>query len=102
MDRVLVVCDGTIQEDGTYEELAKNGKLFKKLMENAGKMEENLVEDVESENHDEKSSVPTSNGLVMELFIDASNSKKGKLGKSVLIKQEEREVGVISWNVLMR
>lgn len=102
VDRVVVVCDGMIREEGTYDELAKNGKLFQKLMENAGKMEENVEEEVESETCAEKSSMPTSNRVVNESFTDASTARKGKLGKSVLIKQEERETGVVSWNVLMR
>lgn len=102
MDTVVVVCDGMVQEEGTYEELAKNGKLFQKLMDNAGKMEEDVEEEIETENCTEKSSTPASNGVVNESLTDATNSKKGKLGKSVLIKQEERETGVVSWNVLLR
>ncbi|GMN54603.1 hypothetical protein TIFTF001_023730 [Ficus carica] len=102
VDRVVVVCDGMIREEGTYDELAKNGKLFQKLMENAGKMEENVEEEVESETCAEKSSMPTSNRVVSESSTDESTARKGKLGKSVLIKQEERETGVVSWKVLMR
>ncbi|EXC25624.1 ABC transporter C family member 2 [Morus notabilis] len=94
VDSVVVVCDGMVQEEGTYEELAKNGKLFQKLMENAGKMEEDVEELIETENCTEKRSTPASNGVVNESLADATNSKKGKLGKSVLIKQEERETGV--------
>ena len=101
VDRIIVVSDGTVKEEGTYEELSKNGKLFQKLMENAGKMEHNIEEDVDSENCAEDSSMPASNGVANESF-DTSNAKKGKLRKSVLIKQEERETGVVSWNVLMR
>ena len=102
VDRVILVCDGMITEQGTYAELAKNGKLFQKLMENAGKMEENVEEKMDSEIVFQKSSVTASNGEVNESSTDEINSKKGKLRKSVLIKQEERETGVVSWNVLMR
>ena len=102
VDRIILVSDGTITEQGTYKELTKNGKLFQKLMENACKTEENLEEKVESENCFQNISIPAQNGVVDESFRDASNSKEGKLGKFVLIKQEERETGVVSWNVLMR
>ncbi|KAL0305438.1 UNVERIFIED_CONTAM: ABC transporter C family member 2 [Sesamum radiatum] len=33
-----------VKEEGTFEELSKNGTLFKKLMENAGKMEDHIHE----------------------------------------------------------
>ena len=95
VDRIILVCDGMVKEDGTFDELSKNSKLFQKLMENAGKMEQN-------ENGIEKGSMSASNGVVNETFDDASKSENGKSGASVLIKEEERETGVISWNVLMR
>lgn len=37
-----------------------------------------------------------------EVSNDANQTKKKKEGKSILIKQEERETGVVSWHVLMR
>ena len=89
VDRVIVISDGMVQEEGTYEELSKNGKLFQKLMENAGKMEQN-------EKCIEKGSMSASNGVVNETFDDASKSENGKSGASGLIKEEERETGVIS------
>ncbi|KAF3450334.1 hypothetical protein FNV43_RR06414 [Rhamnella rubrinervis] len=101
VDRIILVCDGMIKEDGTFDELSKNSKLFQKLMENAGKLEEQAVE-FDSENYSQKSSIPASSGVVNNLHKDASFSKKGNGRKSVLIKQEERETGVVSWNVLMR
>ena len=101
MDRIILVSDGIIKEQGTYKELTKNGKLFQKLMEHAWKMEENVEETVESENCFHNISIPH-NGVVDESSRDASNSKEGKLGKFVLIKQEEQETGVVSWNVLTR
>ncbi|POO04129.1 ATP-binding cassette containing protein [Trema orientale] len=102
VDRIILVCDGMVREQGTYEELTKNGKIFQKLMENAGKMGENIEEEVDSEDFFQKSSMPASNGEINESSTNTTNSKKGKLRKSVLIKQEERETGVVSWNVLMR
>ena len=41
MDRIILIHEGMIKEEGTYEELISHGPLFQKLMENAGKMEEN-------------------------------------------------------------
>lgn len=93
VDRIIVVSDGMVKEDGTYEELTRNGKLFQKLMENAGKMD----------NNDEKNPKQAFDGEVNELITDSGNAKKERtLEKSVLINQEERETGVVSWNVLVR
>ncbi|XP_073264847.1 ABC transporter C family member 12-like isoform X5 [Populus alba] len=100
VDKILLLSEGMIKEEGTFEELSKNGKLFQKLMENAGKMEE-LVEEKNSENLDCKSSKPAANGG-NDLPQKAGYKMKVKGGKSVLIKQEEHETGVVSWNVLTR
>ncbi|XP_073264843.1 ABC transporter C family member 12-like isoform X3 [Populus alba] len=100
VDKIILLSEGMIKEEGTFEELSKNGKLFQKLMENAGKMEE-LVEEKNSENLDYKSSKPAANGG-NDLPQKAGSKMKVKVGKSVLIKQEERETGVVSWNVLTR
>lgn len=109
VDRIILVHEGMVKEEGTFEELSNNGTLFKKLMENAGKMEEYAEEKEEGETIDQNgemidqnaSSKPIANGVVNVMPKDASHLKKPK-GKSVLIKQEERETGVVSWNVLAR
>lgn len=93
-----------MKEAGTFEELSIHGILFQKLMENAGKMEEYVEEEEEADNDtiDHKpTSKPVANGLVND-FPKNSNTNKPKEGKSVLIKQEERETGVVSWKVLVR
>lgn len=105
MDRIILVSEGVIKEEGTFEELSKHGQLFQKLMENSGKMEENWDENGDSKNVNHEASKSTANAVVEEKehVKNAGNSKKlGKGGKSVLIKQEERETGIVSWNVLMR
>ncbi|KAG9439107.1 hypothetical protein H6P81_019272 [Aristolochia fimbriata] len=106
VDRIILVHEGLVKEDGTFEELSKTGVLFQKLMENAGKMEENVPENAMGEDDDvEKMKKPVANGVPNQVDDGLSKSGKGpnkKEGKSVLIKQEERETGVVSWNVLMR
>ncbi|KDP34963.1 hypothetical protein JCGZ_09251 [Jatropha curcas] len=103
VDRIILVHEGMVKEEGTFEELSNNGMLFQKLMENAGKIEEYEEEKENGETDDHKtSSMPIANGLMNDLPKNASEKKKQKEGKSVLIKQEERETGVISWKVLMR
>ncbi|KAF2317861.1 hypothetical protein GH714_041180 [Hevea brasiliensis] len=70
-------------------------------MENAGKMEEYVEEKGNGETVDIKtSSKPVANGAILP--ENATETKKQKEGKSILIKQEERETGVVSWKVLMR
>lgn len=96
VDRIILVSDGMVKEEGTFEQLSKDGPLFQKLMKNAGKMEHGITE---SESKMKRSSEPVTNGVPTELLID-SNTRKD--GKSVLIKQEERETGIVSWKVLTR
>lgn len=91
-----------VKEKGTFEELSKNGLLFQKLMENAGKMEEYVEEKEDMESVDSNSSKPVANGAMNSISNNATNSTKPKEAKSVLIKQEERETGVVSTKVLVR
>lgn len=101
VNRIILVHEGMVKEEGTFEELSNHGPLFQKLMENAGKMEEYEEEEkVDTETTDQKpSSKPVANGAIND---HAKSGSKPKEGKSVLIKQEERETGVVSWNVLLR
>ena len=105
VDKILLIHDGVIKEEGTFDELSNSGELFKKLMENAGKMEEQ-VEEKQDEIKSTDATKQTENGDVV--IVDGGSQKsqdqsnKTKQGKSVLIKQEERETGVISSKVLSR
>ncbi|CAN1227639.1 ABC transporter C family member 2 [Linum grandiflorum] len=101
VDKIILVHEGTVKEEGTFEELSNNGILFQKLMENAGKMEEYEDEREDDEATEKKTSPkPVSNGNGQ---INGENeAKKPKEGKSILIKQEERETGVVSWKVVSR
>ncbi|XP_074357692.1 ABC transporter C family member 2-like [Apium graveolens] len=101
VDRVILVHEGKVKEEGTFEELSNNGQLFQKLMENAGKLEEYVEDNEKGLNIDNKISKPIVNGETNEVPQDASQTKKNE-GKSILIKQEERETGVVSWKVLDR
>lgn len=102
VDRIILVHEGMVKEEGTFEWLSHSGMLFQKLMENAGKMKEHVVESENGDDIDFKSSTPVANGISNDVMKDANLSKKINEGKSVLIKQEERETGVVSWNVLTR
>ncbi|RVW98454.1 ABC transporter C family member 12 [Vitis vinifera] len=37
VDRIILVSEGMVKQDGTFDELSKNSMLFQKLMENAGR-----------------------------------------------------------------
>ncbi|KAM1350686.1 hypothetical protein ACFX14_004730 [Malus domestica] len=111
VDRIILVHEGMVKEEGTFEELSNNGTLFKRLMENAGKMEEYEEEEKEdggtidqnSETMEHSaSSKPIVKGMVNGIPKSTSQANKPKEGKSVLIKQEERETGVVSLKVLAR
>ncbi|CAH9115762.1 unnamed protein product [Cuscuta europaea] len=38
VDKIILVHDSVVKEEGTFEYLSNKGELFQKLMENAGKM----------------------------------------------------------------
>lgn len=100
VDRIILVSEGMVKEDGTFEKLLEHGTLFPKLMENAGKMESHSVETECDPNFDNESS--QFSNTRHELQKDVTSVTKRKAGKSVLIRQEERETGIVNWNVLMR
>ncbi|KAH9796195.1 ABC transporter C family member 2 [Citrus sinensis] len=106
VDRIILVSEGMIKEEGSFEELSKHGRLFQKLMENAGKMEEmeEREEKDDSINSNQEVSKPVANRAVQvnEFPKNESYTKKGKRGRSVLVKQEERETGIVSGSVLTR
>ncbi|GMP73747.1 hypothetical protein CsSME_00031406 [Camellia sinensis var. sinensis] len=102
VDRIILVHEGMVKEEGTFEYLSNNGVLFQKLMENAGKMEEYVEEKEDDENASHETAKPVANGMTNELSKDAAQTDKKKEGKSILIKQEERETGVVSGKVLKR
>ncbi|CAL5345401.1 unnamed protein product [Camellia sinensis] len=102
VDRIILVHEGMVKEEGTFEYLSNNGVLFQKLMENAGKMEEYVEEKEDDENASHETAKPVANGMTNELPKDAAQTDKKKEGKSILIKQEERETGVVSGKVLKR
>uniref|UniRef100_A0A7N0T3S0 ABC-type xenobiotic transporter n=1 Tax=Kalanchoe fedtschenkoi TaxID=63787 RepID=A0A7N0T3S0_KALFE len=101
VDRIILVHEGMVKEMGTFEELSNNGPLFQKLMENAGKMEEHVEEEEENKKVELDTSIPLPNGATNDSTKLAGHANK-KQGKSILIKKEDRETGVVSWNVLVR
>ena len=90
VDKIILVHDGMVKEEGTFEELSNNGPLFQRLMENAGKMEEYVEEKETVQNIDDKTSQLSANGEANGLPEDPTSKTKRKGGKSVLIKQEEQ------------
>ncbi|CAA6668089.1 unnamed protein product [Spirodela intermedia] len=91
VDRIILVHDGAVKEEGTFEELSSNG--------------EQLEEKVDGDDNEEDTGKPLINGESVkkeDAPVAKSDSKKTKEGKSVLIKQEERETGVVSAKVLSR
>ncbi|KAJ6728666.1 ABC TRANSPORTER C FAMILY MEMBER 11-RELATED [Salix koriyanagi] len=76
-------------------------RVDKIILLSEGKMEEQVKEKENSDNLDYKSSKAAAN-WENELPQRAGYRMKGIDRKSILIKQEERERGVVSWNVLIR
>lgn len=100
VDNIVVIHEGMIKEQGSYEELMDSGSLFKQLMENAGKMEEGSG--VVNANNKIDEVVDSDGKLIKDEGASLKDPMKKKEEKSILIKQEERETGVVSWNVISR
>lgn len=104
VDRIIVVHGGTVKEDGTFDELCRSSEIFQKLLENAGRMEEHAVENNLAEL--ENSMIVEEN---REQTVNRDGFEKNEIGpdkdkkkNSTLVRQEDRETGVVSWNVLLR
>ncbi|XP_038978323.1 ABC transporter C family member 2-like [Phoenix dactylifera] len=104
VDRIILLHEGMVKEEGTYEELSSNGVLFQQLMENAGTMEE-PTEEKQGEDLGQETLKYAEYGKVIKKengLLKSEKKSKLKEGKSVLIKHEERETGVVSLKVLAR
>ncbi|XP_042465010.1 ABC transporter C family member 2-like isoform X2 [Zingiber officinale] len=102
VDKIILVNEGMVKEEGSFEELSANGTLFQKLMENAGKMEEQ-VEEKQGENAEAPEKLSENGQVTLNPLLKSEEKpSKEKEGKSALIKQEERETGVVSLKVLTR
>jgi len=114
VDKVVLIHEGKIREQGSYEDLMANGRLFKELMENAGSIED-AVDDGEDEPDSGVVGANSGNNLAggkpqdspplkrrSSSKKDPKQTEKEKTAKSLLIKTEERETGVVSWKVLAR
>ncbi|KAI8543243.1 hypothetical protein RHMOL_Rhmol08G0202400 [Rhododendron molle] len=99
---LLILTNVYIFDDPLSALDAHVGRQFQKPTENAEKMEEHVDEKEDDTNRDFKSS--KSADSVMQNGLPESGNPKStrKVIKSVLIKQEERETGVVSWKVLTR
>ncbi|GFS46243.1 multidrug resistance-associated protein 13 [Actinidia rufa] len=94
VDKIILVSEGMIKEEGTFNELSSGGILFQKLMENAGKLEEYVDEKEDGIDLDYKSPKPVDIVMQNGLPNSANSKNKWKEEKSVLIKQEERETDI--------
>ncbi|CAK9866172.1 unnamed protein product [Sphagnum jensenii] len=102
---------GEVKEHGTYDELLINGPLFKELLEKAGMAENTVSDDADARAEDAVDGAPNrdmeielapSLKLRLSSKNDAKEKVKEKSAKALLIKEEERETGLISGKVLSR
>lgn len=101
VDKIILVSEGMIKEEGTFEELSENGFLFKKFMEKVGGMDEHMDESGCATNTDSGSSQQYSDEVTGESINDLNITTK-KNRKSILVNKEDRQTGIVSWNVLAR
>ncbi|MFS7898189.1 putative ABC-type xenobiotic transporter [Helianthus anomalus] len=100
VDKIILVSEGMVKEEGTFEELSEKGLLFKTLMEKVGGMDDHVEGSECGTNIDYGSSKQYAAEVVGEPTDDQSITKKNR--KSVLIRQEDRQTGIVSWKVLAR
>ncbi|KAJ3067917.1 hypothetical protein HDU98_008890 [Podochytrium sp. JEL0797] len=93
-DHIVVMRDGEIAEQGSYQDLVANGGEFASLIEVYGSLD-----DHEEKGH-ESQETKDANLVVEKMALDkmesAMDSKKG--GKEIM-QVEERDTGAVSWNV---
>ena len=101
VDKIILVSEGMIKEEGTFEELSENGFLFKKFMEKVGGMDEHVDENECATNTNSGSSQQYTDEVAGESINDLNMTTK-KNRKSILVNKEDRQTGIVSWNVLAR
>ncbi|KAI3614178.1 abc transporter [Moniliophthora roreri] len=89
-DHILVVDNGKIVEQGTYEALTRESVLFSRLIEEYGKSEEEKDTDT----------IDSHSTLQDAKQIDAAPSKKAS--GSPLMQDEERNTGAVTWSMYGR
>ena len=103
VDRIILVHEGEIKEQGTHEELMENGLYFKQLMEDAGSMEDvHLDEEEDEANYGSRKVEKVLSLRKRSTSVKEKEEEKEKKAKALLIKEEERETGVVSVMVLER
>ncbi|XP_024373624.1 ABC transporter C family member 2 [Physcomitrium patens] len=108
VDKIILIHQGEIKEQGSFESMMANGPLFNQLMEKAGSLEDSIDDESgEEEYSGEMNGGPKAHeGPALKRRSSSANDRKNAdkeiKQKSVLIKTEERETGVISWKVLSR
>lgn len=105
-DKIILLHEGMVKEEGTYEELKENGKLFQTLMKNAGVSKESneVLEDGETNGTKKPSSeLPPAHNEIENDSVDTITSQYlTTQQKTTLITQEERETGLLGWNIVLR
>lgn len=123
VDKVVLVHEGRVAEQGAYEDLMAHGPLFKELMESAGSMEDSDAKKEEAPTgaiapREEAGAGMNGEGsqpLKKKISIRKSPStvkgdgkgeeeKKKEVAKQAvaLVKSEERETGVVHFGVIKR
>ncbi|KAK0521189.1 hypothetical protein OC834_006756 [Tilletia horrida] len=97
VDRILVMDDGKIVEQGTYAELvARQGGVFAALIEEHGVEESAEQKDEQHEDSKEQALQPAVGKQA------AAGGDKGKEGGGGMMTDEEREVGAVSMQVYLK
>lgn len=106
VDWVVLMEDGRIAEQGTYQELLLKGPKFKALLESAGSMEGDDANDTHAsssstnkpDTHKPENATPQANGDASAPQKDKVSAKKG----TTLVQKEDRETGMVSFAVVWR
>ncbi|KAJ7580556.1 multidrug resistance-associated ABC transporter [Mycena floridula] len=83
MDYIYVVDDGEIKEEGTYEDLMADSRLFSRIMDEYGSLEDHK-------------------GKQGQVGLIVAKESGDKPLSAALMQDEERNVGAVSWDIYRR
>jgi len=98
VDYIYAISDGSIAEQGTYNELMSKDGAFSAFINEFGSAEEEEEKEVEEEEDAIQDSLEAKEGKAAAERAKMEKMKKAVAG-AALMQQEERNTGAIAWDV---
>ncbi|KAJ2946418.1 hypothetical protein O0L34_g12457 [Tuta absoluta] len=94
VDQIVVLNEGTVENIGTYDEIAKTGKAFARLMNN----DKNEGEQADGDNADKRPSLKKATSLQHGASVKEDDDDR----MEQTLAAEERASGTLKWDILQR